>query len=76
MIFWLVLKLGISYYRVIIFLKEFSFFLEDFYFLRLLYFRMLKYLIFHNSAFCLKIRFICKWQGHVWGGDTTPLLVY
>jgi hypothetical protein len=38
MIFWLVLKLGISYYRVIIFLKDFSFFLEGFFFLKIVIF--------------------------------------
>jgi hypothetical protein len=31
MIFWLVLKLGINYYRVIIYLEGFWFLLEDFF---------------------------------------------
>jgi hypothetical protein len=48
MIFWLVLKLEISY-RVINILKDFGFFLRVF-FLRL-YFCMVKYSNFHNSSF-------------------------
>jgi hypothetical protein len=48
MIFWLVLKLEISY-RVIIYLEGFWFPLEDF--LKIKYiFAMMKYLSFHNSS--------------------------
>jgi hypothetical protein len=57
MIFWLVLKLEISYdrsYNNI--LKDFWFLLEDF-FLGRLYFCIVKYLSFHNSFFCLTILF-------------------
>jgi hypothetical protein len=51
MIFWLVLRLEISY-RVIISLKDFSFFgrifFEDY------VFAWVKYLSFHNSSFALR----------------------
>jgi hypothetical protein len=60
MIFWLVLKLRISYrvmisWRILIYCSEI--------FWRL-YFYMVKYLNFHIFFFCLKIFFLCKWQGH------------
>jgi hypothetical protein len=53
MIFWLVLKLGISYrviisWRILVYLRGFF---EDY------IFAMVKYVSFHNSFFCLKIRF-------------------
>jgi len=55
MIFWLVLKLEISYYRVIIYLEgllvSFRGFFEDYIFC------IVKYLSFHSSFFCLKILF-------------------
>jgi hypothetical protein len=52
MIFWLVLKLEISY-RVIIYLEGFWFLLEDF--LKLgIFFCMVKYLSLHNSSFALR----------------------
>jgi hypothetical protein len=53
MIFWLVLKLEISYYRVIIcILKDFGVYLEAFF--ERLYFCMVKYLSSHNSSFVLR----------------------
>jgi hypothetical protein len=50
MIFWLVLKLEISY-RVINILKDFGFFCRIF---GKLYFCKVKYLSFHNSSFALR----------------------
>jgi hypothetical protein len=58
MIFWLVLKLEISYRIIIIsrrILVSFRGFFEVFFF---------HVEIFHNSSFCLQILFYCKWQGH------------
>ncbi len=69
MIFWLVSKLEISYYRVIISWKILVSFRG---FFRRLYFCMVKYLSFHNSSFALRsILFNVKWQGH---SVTQPLL--
>ncbi len=50
MIFWLVLRLEISY-RVMISQRDFGFFQRIF--VEDLYFCMLKYLSFHNSSFAL-----------------------
>jgi hypothetical protein len=50
------LKLEISYNRVMISLKGFWFLVEDF-FLRMLYFCIVKYLNFHHSSFCLQDTF-------------------
>jgi hypothetical protein len=56
MIFWLELKLEISYYRVIICLEGFWFLLKDFFLkIRSIFLAMVKYLSFRNSSFCLKI---------------------
>jgi hypothetical protein len=56
MIFWLVLKLEISY-RVCDILKGFGFFLEGFFFGKIIYFCMVKYLNFHHSSFALRYFF-------------------
>jgi hypothetical protein len=57
MIFWLLLKLEISY-RVMKILVSFTGF-----FLKItIYFCMVKYLSLHNSSFAL--RYFLKWQGH------------
>jgi len=56
MIFWLVLKLEISYYRsVIIYVEGFWFLLEDFF--EDYIFAMVKYLNFHNSSFAVRYLF-------------------
>jgi hypothetical protein len=62
-IFCLVLKLEISYNRVIIiswriFCLFQRIFFEDY------IFAMVKYLNFHNSSLALIYFFLCKWQGH------------
>jgi hypothetical protein len=65
MIFWLVLKLEILVIQLQ-YLEGFWFLSEDFFFFgRLYYFCMLKYLSFHNSSFAF-LRYNCnvKWQGH------------
>jgi hypothetical protein len=68
MTFWLVLKLEISYNRVIIISwRILVFFLGRGFFWRL-YFCMVQYLSFRNPSFCLKIilkrKKKEKWQGH------------
>jgi hypothetical protein len=55
MLFWLVLKLEISY-RVMIILKDFGFFQSIF--LKIIYFCMVNYLNFHNSSFALRYFFM------------------
>jgi hypothetical protein len=56
MIFWLMLKLEISY-RVIISRRIFSFFLEDFF--ENYIFCMVKYLSFHDSSFSGTLLYFC-----------------
>jgi hypothetical protein len=63
MIFWVVLKLDISY-RVIISWRIFLFLLEDFFWR--IYFHMGKYLNFQNSSFCHKILFNVNGKATVW----------
>jgi hypothetical protein len=71
MIFWLVLKLEISYYRsVIIYVEGFWFLLEDFF--EDYIFAMVKYLNFHNSSFALRYLFNVNGKATVWD---TPCFV-
>ncbi len=75
--FWLVLKLEISYYRVIIPWRILVSFLEEFFFWRL-YFCMVKYLsfckiFFFFFFFCLKI-FLNLWMARP-QLDTPPLVI-
>jgi hypothetical protein len=65
-----VLKLEISY-RVLISLEGFLVFLSEDFFLKIIYFCMVKYLNFHNSSFALRILVNVKWQGH---SCDTPLV--
>jgi len=58
MIFWLVLKLEISYNRdMMISWGGFWFLLKDFFFFEDYNFCMLKYLNFHHSSFALRYKF-------------------
>jgi hypothetical protein len=71
MIFWLVLKLEISY-RVVIswkILVSFRGFFEDYYY----YFCMVKYLSFHNSSFSVRYFFNVNGKAKVWH---TPCLFW
>jgi len=63
MIFWLVLKLEISYNRVIISWRILVFFRGFFW---RLYFCMVKYLSFHNSSFAFNIHFNVNGKATVW----------
>ncbi len=56
-IFWLVLKLEISYNRVIIICWRILVSVRGFFFWRLVYFCMVKYLNCHNSSFALRYLF-------------------
>jgi hypothetical protein len=67
MIFWLVLKLEISYYRVIIIIswRILVSFRGDFFFFEDYIFAWWNIWVFPQFLFfCLKITFKCKWQGH------------
>jgi hypothetical protein len=67
MIFWVVLKLEISYYRVIIIIswRIFVSFRGDFFFLKIIFLHGEIFECFHNSSsFALKDTLKCKWQGH------------
>jgi len=65
MIFWLVLKLEISYNIVIISWRFFLVSFRGFVFWRL-YFCMVKYLSFHHSSLCLKILFNVNDKATMW----------
>jgi hypothetical protein len=71
MIFWLMLKVEISYKVVISWRILVSF--RGFFWRFGIFFCMLKYLSFHNSSFALRYFLKCKWQGHT--QCDTPLVM-
>ncbi len=77
MIFWLVLKLEISYNRVIIISWRILVSFYERIFGRL-YFNMVKYLSFHNSSFCLNkiILFNVNGKARLWHMERTWNFVF